>query len=582
MADNRISDLVERLSRGELSRRDFIKRAVAAGFSAGAIASALAATAKAAPAGTGSSRKVRAVEDPTTLVIADDISPTRGAWLTADPGWFYEINPAAMMNLVYEPLYYLPDSTKPDQFEPLLAESMPEISPDRTTVTIRLRKGVKFHNTGNELTADDVIFSWNRLTNLKYQGSFLTSEICDSFEKVDDYTIKLNWTIPRAQLLPAIATIPLSIVDSKLVKEKGGTDAADADQTDTAKEFLDGTSAGTGPYRLVKWDLNSEVVVERNPDYWGEQPKLERIIWRLASQPSAQVQLVQTGEVDMAYHLDPDKAESVRNDPNLQLITGPTLAIEYLGLKVADDETPERGCTCAGPLVNKQVRQAIGYAIDYDGIIQGLLGGAGLKPATVIPEPLLGTVEVRDLGYKQDLAKAQELFDASGVGEAEITISYDAGGFGEGAVSLDALAAKLQADIQRVKGLKIKLNPMDGTQRITDYRAGKLQATISPWTPDYVDVHTFAAPFAQTGVAAARRMAYSNPQVDEWLKQGISEIDVEKRKQIYINIMKQMIEDAAFLVLYQTIDQKPATKAVQGVTTHAVYIIQLRNASKSA
>jgi len=581
MADYRSSDLVKKLTSGELNRRQFIRRAAAAGISAGFVSSALIDHASAAPSSRSRIRS-RNQGDPTTLVIADDISPTRGAWLTADPGWFYEINPAAMMNLVYEALYHLPDGSKVDQFEPLLADGMPEIAADNKSVTIKIKQGVKFHNTGNEMTTADWVFSWNRLVNLKYQGSFLVAEICDGFEAVDEYTLKLTWSSPRAQLIQAIASIPLSVMDSKFLQENGGTDAADADTKDTAKDIIDGTSAGTGPYKLSKWDLNSEVVVEKNPDYWGEAPKLDRVIWRLASQPSAQVQLVETGEVDIAYHLDPDKAQSVKDNPELQLITGPTLAIQYLGMKVADDETADRGCTCAGPLLNKQVRQAIGYAIDYEGIISGLLGGAGLHPATTVPEPLLGTVDVHDLAYKQDLAKAQQLFDQSGVGQAEITLSYDSGGFGEGAVSLDALAAKLQSDIQQVKGITFNINPMDGTERITEYRAGKLQATVSPWTPDYADVNTYTGPFAQTGVAAAKRMGYSNPQVDEWLKQGIAELDVEKRKQIYINILKQMIDDAAFLVLYQTIDQKPATKAVQGVSVHPVYIIQVRYASKTA
>ncbi|MCC6792938.1 MAG: ABC transporter substrate-binding protein [Thermomicrobiales bacterium] len=581
MADSRISDLVERLSSGNLSRRDFIRRATAAGVSASAVTAALAQHGNAAP-NPASTRLSRYQADATTLVIADDISPTRGAWLTADPGWFYEINPAAMMNVVYEALYHFPDGTKVDAFEPLLADGMPVIADDQKSVTIKLKQGVKFHSTGNEMTSADWVFSWNRLVNLKYQGSFLVAEVCDGFEAVDPYTLKLTWNAPRAQLVQALASIPLSVLDSKFLMENGGTDAADADTTDTAKDVLDGVSAGTGPYMLTKWDLNSEVVVEKNPDYWGEAAKLDRIIWRLASQPSAQVSLVENGEVDIAYHLDPDKAQSVRDNPDLQLISGPTLAIQYLGMKVSDDETADYGCTCAGPLLKKEVRQAIGYAIDYDGIISGLLGGAGLHPATTVPEPLLGTVEVREFAYKQDLAKAQALFDASGLGEAEVTLSYDSGGFGEGAVSLDALAAKLQSDIQQIKGLTFNINPMDGTQRITDYRAGKLQATVSPWTPDYADVNTYTGPFAQTGVAAAKRVGYSNPQVDAWLAQGIAEIDVEKRREIYINILKTMIDDAAFLVLYQTVDQKPARSTVQGVTVHPVFIIQLRFASKTA
>jgi peptide/nickel transport system substrate-binding protein len=586
MSENRVSELVEKLHRGELSRRDFVKRAAAAGVAATAIGSALGASALAAPKPASRGITSSYQGDATTLVIADDISPTGGAWLTADPGWFYEINPAAMMNLVYEPLYHLPDGTKVDQFEPLLADGMPEVAADQKSATIKLKQGVKFHNTGNMMTSADVIFSWNRLVNLKYQGSFLPAEICDGFEAVDEYTVRLLWNTPRAQLVAAAASLPLAVMDSKALMEHGGSDAADADTTDTARDYLEGegVSVGTGPYRLVKWDLNSEVVVERNPDYHGTAAQLERVIWRLASQPSAQVQLVESGEVDLAYHLDPDRAQSVRDNPELQLITGPTLAIQYLGFKVADDldEAADRGCVCAGPLLNKQVRQAIAYAIDYDGIISGLLGGAGLHPATCVPEPLLGTVEVREFAYTLDLAKAQELWDASGVGAQEITMTYDAGGFGEGGVSLDALAAKVQSDVQQINGLTFTIVGMNGTDRITEYRAGRLQSTISPWTPDYADVNTYTGPFAQTGVAASYRMGYSNPQVDEWLAQGIAELDPEKRKEIYVNVLKTMIDDAAFVVLYQTIDQKAAGQNVQGVAVHPVYIIQLRFASKTA
>ena len=109
-----------------------------------------------------------------------------------------------------------------------------------------------------------------------------------------------------------------------------------------------------------------------------------------------------------------------------------------------------------------------------------------------------------------------------------------------------------------------------------------MQFTVSGWTPDYPDIHTYAEPFGRTDTAAAKRVGYSNPQVDQWLDQGIAESDVEKRKQIYINILKALIDDAPFLVLYQPIDRKPASKAVQGVSTHSVYMIQLRGASKSA
>jgi peptide/nickel transport system substrate-binding protein len=578
MTDNRISDLVQRLSRGELSRRDFILRAIGAGFTASLIASTLADDALAAPR-RGSHERISAYQaDEKTLIIADGLA--NGAWLTMDPGWIYEISPAACLNVVYESLYHWPDSTKPP-FEPLLADGMPAVSEDGKTVTIKLRQGVKSH-AGNELTADDWIFSWTRLKNLKYQPSFLATDYWDSVQAVDPYTLQINLKAPNAALIPILTAGPLGVIDSKVAKEHGATDAETADKDDTAKEWINANSVGTGPYKMSKWDLNSEVIIERNPDYWGEAPKLDRIIWRNAIEANTQLQLVQTGDVDMAYSVSLDSAQSVKDDPTLQLITGPTLGIDYVGMKVADDKTADYGCTCAGPLLHKEVRQAIAHAIDYDGIISGILAGAGSRIATIVPTPLLGAEEVKSFMYTTDLAKAQELFDSAGVGEVEITMSYSSPAVAQSGADVDVIAQKFKADVEQIKGLKVKLNPMDGTERITLYRAGGLQSTISPWTPDYPDVHTYAEPFGRTGVAAARRVGYSNAQVDSWLDAGIQELDVAKRTQIYIDIQKQLIEDCAFICLYQTVDQKPARTNVQGVTTHSVYQIQLRYASKTA
>jgi peptide/nickel transport system substrate-binding protein len=425
------------------------------------------------------------------------------------------------------------------------------------------------------MSADDVVFSWNRLKNIKFQASFLALDYWDNVEAVDPLTIKIALKSPNAAIVPILASTPLAVSDSKLLKEHGGTDAEDADQTDTAKDWINaGNSVGTGPFRLTAWDITGEIVLEKNADYWGEPPKLDRIIWRNIVDANSELQAVQAGEADIAYYLDPDTAQSVEDDENVQLISGPTLAIEYLAMHTQEDP--------GGPVSNPMVRQAIGHAIDYDGIINGLMQGAAIQPATIAPEPLLGTVEVRDKKYVQDLERAQQLFDESGVGPAEITLTYAAGGTGEGGLDLETLCSKLQADIQRIEGLTVTLNPMDAATRLEEYRAGKLQFTVSPWTPDYADIHTYAEPFGRTDTAAAKRVGYSNPEVDQMLDAGIAEADPEKRSAIYQEILSTIIADAPFLVLYQPIDRKPASKAVQGVTTHSVYMLNLRNASKSA
>jgi ABC-type transport system substrate-binding protein len=95
-------------------------------------------------------------------------------------------------------------------------------------------------------------------------------------------------------------------------------------------------------------------------------------------------------------------------------------------------------------------------------------------------------------------------------------------------------------------------------------------------------VHAYAEPFGRTDTAAAKRVGYSNPEVDAGLDAAIAEPDPEARTALYAEILSHIIEDAAFLILYQPVDQKPANKNVQNVQTHSIYQLYLRNASKSA
>src|SRR5215207_1119012 len=428
MTDLRFQQYLARFHNARLNRRALVQRAAAAAIAVPAGAALGADRLGAAP-----SRQI----DAKTLVIADDLRPGAN-WITFDPAWIYEINAAAGHCLNYEPLYDLPDSSKPDEFTPLLAADFPKVSEDGLEVIIPLRSGVKFHS-GNEMTADDVVFSWSRTKNIKYQPSFLATDYWSSVEVIDPLTIKISLVSPNAALVAILTSLPLAITDSKLLKENGGTDAEDADQVDTAKEWFNaGNSAGTGPYWLTTWEIENQIILEKNPDYWGEPAKLDRLIWRNVVDANSQLQAVQAGEADIAYSLDPDVASSVTEDPNLQLISGPSLAIEYLAMHTQEDP--------GGPLANPTLRQALGYAIDYDGIVNGLMSGAAIQPATIAPEPLPGTLEIQDKKYVTDVARAQELFDEAGGGPLELTFSYGAGDVAVGGLDLETLCTKLQAD----------------------------------------------------------------------------------------------------------------------------------------
>jgi len=516
-------------------------------------------------------RAVRAQGDPRTLVVLDNIQG--GNWLYFDPAKLYEINPAAGFQVVYETLFHIPDGNKIGDIVPLLAEEMPAMSDDGLTATIPIKSGVKFHNTGNEMTADDWVWSWNRLKNILSNPSFLFTDFLESVTAVDPTTLEIKLLAPNAALPAVLTSLPFAVTDSKAAQENGGVAEEGADESDKLTDWLNkGNSIGTGPYRLTQWDIAGEIIIEANADYWGDAPALDQIIFRNVTDSSTQVQLLETGEADIAFQIDPDKIQQVQDNSGLQLLEGPSLAYEYLAMHTQEEP--------GGPLAKKEARQAVAHAIDYNGIIDGLVGGRAVRPATVVPLGLLGTDEVEPSANQTDVAKANELWKASGNGPAELTLTYGAGQFCPGGLSRDVLSAKLQQDIQQIEGVTVKLNPMDPTQRLQQYREGKLQFTMSDWSPDYADVHTYADPFGRTGGAAAKRVGYSNPEVDKLLGEGIAELDVAARTEDYVQIQKILLDDSAFIVEFQPNYVVPASATVTDTAPHGVYIIQLRYTTK--
>lgn len=149
---------------------------------------------------------------------------------------------------IYDALFQMDENYEP---QPVLAESY-EVSEDGKVYTIKIRKGVKFHN-GNEMTADDVVASMNRWVKLSPKANTLIGG--SVFEKVDDYTVKLTVNEPSSDIIMVLASpiqfaaiYPASVIES-------ATD-------DGIKEYI-----GTGPYKLVEWKQDQYVKIEKNEDY---------------------------------------------------------------------------------------------------------------------------------------------------------------------------------------------------------------------------------------------------------------------------------------------------------------------------
>ena len=185
---------------------------------------------------------------------------------TMDPGRMFETTGGIIIPAMYDTLLTFEnnDVTEP---KPGLATRW-EVNEDATEFTFTLRDDAVFSD-GTPVEAADVAFSLNRVRELKGNGSFLMAGV--TAEAVDATTVRLTTEAPNPALPRILPTPTLGILNSDVVIENGGTDQPGADVDDTAEEFLNSTSAGSGPYVLESFSTTSETVIAANPAYVGRR-----------------------------------------------------------------------------------------------------------------------------------------------------------------------------------------------------------------------------------------------------------------------------------------------------------------------
>jgi peptide/nickel transport system substrate-binding protein len=480
---------------------------------------------------------------------------------TLDPHRQYEISPPQIMRAAYETLVTPGEGGRSlTKLEPLLAESY-TVSADGKAYTFKLRRGVRFH-TGGFMTADDVVFSYRRLGNLKDNPAWLQSDHVERIDAVDAQTVRITLKEANAAFLSILTSPNFAVVDAKAVQAHGGTDAANADKADKATDWLDQNSAGTGPFVLKRWTRGVEVVLERHAAYWRPPSPLGRIVIRDIPDPATQLGQIERGDVNIAQSLDADLIARFRQSGRGRVVEGNTLDMTYLAMTT--------NVTISSPLAEKRVRQAIAYAIDYDGIINGLMRGSALQIPSIIPVGLVGAEPA--LAIKRDLARARTLLREAGYPNGfTVKMVYPTRVL-VGGLSAETLATKLQADLAQI-GVTVQLEPRETVAWRADYRAGKLAITIADWTPDFADSHGWAIPFAVPGASAAKRVYYENPRAGALATEAGRITDPSRRAEIYRNLQRILISDAAFVGLIQPKVNLAVGPGTTGVVYNPVYFL---------
>ena len=166
-----------------------------------------------------------------------------------------------------------------------------------------------------------------------------------------------------ASFLVKLTSNAYCILDSELVKQHGGSDTGG----DTAKSWLDTTSAGSGPYIIESWTPKEQLVLKKNPKYWGELKNIDTIIFREMTSVDAQITALKNGEVDIILGLNSETAKQLKDVDGVTVTTGTTALITFLVMSRDASLSPE--------MANPKVQEAVRYALDYQGYLD--MGGEG-------------------------------------------------------------------------------------------------------------------------------------------------------------------------------------------------------------
>ncbi|MFC5386225.1 ABC transporter substrate-binding protein [Aquamicrobium segne] len=472
--------------------------------------------------------------------------------ITLDPAESFELSPAEFIGNSYDMLVRL-DIDDTTQVKPGAAESW-EISDDGLTYTFKLAPGLKFAS-GNPLTAEDVAWSFERAVKLDKSPAFILTQfgltgdnVAEKAKAVDETTFVFTVDKPYAPsfVLNCLTATVGAILDKKLVMEHAEARTPDADNkydTDFGYAWMKTNYAGSGPFKIRDWRANEILVLERNDNYHGEKPALNRVIYRHVKESATQRLMLEAGDVDVARNLEPGDLEAVQSNPDLISTSAPKGTVYYISLNQKNEN-----------LAKPEVREAFKYLVDYDAIGATLLKGIGEIHQTYQVKGVLGSLDSNP--YTFDVDKAKELLEKAGLKDG-FSVTFDV----RNTQPVTGIAESFQQTAGQA-GVKIEIIPGDGKQTLTKYRARNHDLYIGQWGMDYWDPNTNADAFTSNpdngDDAAVKSLAWRNawdiPELTQQVQDALLERDNDKRAGMYQELQQEALETSPFVMIFQQIE----------------------------
>lgn len=473
-------------------------------------------------------------EDKTTLVVgvSSDIH-------TLDPGVSSDNYDWRQIYPCYDRLvkYKVVNGEGSTEVEPQAAESW-TVSDDGTVWTFTIRQGITF-NDGTPLDAEAVKFAFNRTLTIG-KGPADNIGAIESMTVIDPYTLEIKLKNAYGPFLQTLATDGASIVNPSVMQhEKDG---------DLAQAWLAENTDGSGPFTLTEWTRGQRAVLEAKPDYWGGAPNIDTAIVRFMSESADRRMALERGDIDIAENILVDQIPALEKNPDIVVKRFPSQLVEYVYIN------------CQKPaLSDNRVRQALNYAIDYQGIIDYVLQGNGVQMRGPIPKGMWGHKE--DLfQYSLNVAKAKELLKQAGAEGLSLTLIYS-----DRRAAWEQIATVMQSNFRDI-GVELNLELMANPTLRDRVDKGDFELCLGAWSPDFADPYMFMNFWFESDKwgLPGNRSFYKNEEVDTLVKKAAVLSDQAERVKLYNEAQEIIMEDAPYIFLYQVQTIVPMRKNVTG------------------
>ncbi|MBP0495829.1 ABC transporter substrate-binding protein [Pararoseomonas indoligenes] len=493
-------------------------------------------------------RAAHAQTPPGVLVMAKQIDDV----ISLDPAESFEFTGTEICGNVYQKLTTTA-TDDPARLAGDLAESW-TAGDDAKTFTFTLKPGQKFAS-GKEVTAEDVVYSLQRVVALNKSPAFIINQfgftkdnMAQTIRATGPRTVVLTTAEPTATsfLLYCLSAAVGSIVEKAVVSARAAND-------DWGNAWMKANSAGSGPYRIVSWRASEAVTLDANPNA-ARAPATRRIILRHVADPSAQLLGLQRGDYDVARNLASDQIRGAQGDSRYTLVTQRKAGLLYIAMNQKH------------PILSKPgVRQAIKWAIDYEGIQRNIVPSNYAVHQAFLPEGLPGALTEKP--FKADVAAAKKLLAEAGHPDGfEIGFDFFSG------PPVNDIAQAVQANLAAI-GIRARMLPGEMRSVITKTRARQHDLALLRWGSDYFDPHSNAEAFSMNpdngddarNKTLAWRSAWAIPELTARTVAAVKETDGEKRVAMYEALQRDHQQQSPFAIMLQDLEVAVARNTVKGL-----------------